>query len=310
MNNGVNNSNNQTVNTSGTYNTVNPNQTLNTVNTQPQPVITNTTPVMTNVNPLPVVNQVGNDKKEENHKKKGNLFPLFLIIIFLLIALCGFLWFYHQQEMKKMILKCTPVSTTSGSKELDLDSAIVVDLYSKVETNLREDLGEVQLNDQLKLYLAYRQIARSKFYESHCNMFKSTGMEPFTCDTHSSFIPLAFKEETLQLEVKKLFGNDVSIPNQNIQLGNTCIGGFQYIPERGEYVQGECLSTGATLYRAEKELIGATSNESTIVLTERVKYYGSEGLEVPERLVSGTYKYTFKLDMNYNYVYVSKELVR
>ena len=45
------------------------------------------------------------------------------------------------------------------------------------------------------------------------------------------------------------------------------------------------------------------------MLRERVKYYGSEGLNLPARLVSGTYEYTFKLDMNYNYVYKSKTLV-
>ena len=63
-------------------------------------------------------------------------------------------------------------------------------------------------------------------------------------------------------------------------------------------------STGATLYRVEKELVSATSTESTIVLTEKVKYYGTEALDLPTRLVSGTYKHTFRLDMNYNYIYL------
>ena len=56
-------------------------------------------------------------------------------------------------------------------------------------------------------------------------------------------------------------------------------------------------------------MTSAYSKGSTIALRERVKYYGSEGLEVPDRLVSGTYEYLFKLDMNYNYVYVSKTLL-
>ena len=43
-------------------------------------------------------------------------------------------------------------------------------------------------------------------------------------------------------------------------------------------------------------------------MLENVKYYGSEGQKLPEKLVSGTYIYTFKLDTNYNYVYKSKEL--
>ena len=52
----------------------------------------------------------------------------------------------------------------------------------------------------------------------------------------------------------------------------------------------------------------ALSRESTITLYERVKYLGSEGQKLPEKLISGTYKYTFKLDTNYNYVLISKEL--
>ena len=182
------------------------------------------------------------------------------------------------------------------------------DLYGKISTNIREDVGSVELNDQLKLYLAFRQIANSDLYDSNCNKFSGTSMEPFTCEKTATFVPKAFKEDILMIEVKKLFGEDTNIEHQNVQLGNTCIGGYQYIKERGEYVQGQCQSTGATLYRVEKELISATSTESTIVLTEKVKYYGTESLNLPSRLVSGTYKHIFKLDMNYNYIYISKEL--
>ena len=45
-----------------------------------------------------------------------------------------------------------------------------------------------------------------------------------------------------------------------------------------------------------------------MTLREEVKYYTVEGIDVPEKLKSGTYVYTFKLDTNYNYVYISKTL--
>lgn len=280
---------------------------------QANPVITS--PVVQNVVSQPVqqVESVQNSSGQDNNKKKkkkpkNKLARFLLFIVFLLVLGCAFMWYYHQQQMLLMNIKCTPVSTTSGSKELDLDSTIVTELYSKVKTNIKEDLGQSELNDELKIYLAYRQIPQSKFYESRCNLFETINMEPFTCQASTTFTPLAFKESDIQLELKKLFGEDANIANQNIQLGNTCIGGYQYIEKRGEYVQGQCQSTGTVLYRVEKELIGAVSNKSTIVLTERVKYYGSEGLEVPSKLVSGIYKYTFKLDMNYNYIFVNKEL--
>ena len=276
--------------------------------TQPNPTVAATSSVTPSVasTSAPVVAENGKNKKEK--KPKNKLARFFFFIILLLIGAIGGLWYYHQQQIAIMNYKCTPVSTSGETKELDLDSTIVKDLYGKVATTIREDLGSVELNDQLKLYLAYRQIATSDLYESNCNKFSATSMEPFKCEVTASFVPKAFKADVLQVELKKLFGEDTNISNQNVQLGNTCIGGFQYIPERNEYVQGQCGSTGATLYRVEKELIGATSTESTIVLTERVKYYGSDALDLPEKLVSGTYKYTFRLDMNYNYIYISKEL--
>lgn len=275
---------------------------------QPKPTVAATPSVTPSVasTSAPVVAENGKKKKEK--KPKNKLARFFFFIILLLIGAIGGLWYYHQQQIAIMNYKCTPVSTSGETKELDLDSTIVKDLYGKVATTIREDLGSVELNDQLKLYLAYRQIATSDLYESNCNKFSATSMEPFKCEVTASFVPKAFKADVLQVELKKLFGEDTNISNQNVQLGNTCIGGFQYIPERNEYVQGQCGSTGATLYRVEKELIGATSTESTIVLTERVKYYGSDALDLPEKLVSGTYKYTFRLDMNYNYIYISKEL--
>ncbi len=252
------------------------------------------------------VNEVG--KKVKQKKPKNKLASFLLFIVVLLGAACGGLWYYHQQQMNLMRVKCTPVSTSGEAKELDLNSTIVKDLYGKVSTTIREDLACTELNDEMKLYLAFRQIANSDLYESNCNKFSSISMEPFKCEVTATFTPKAFKEDIIQVELKKLFGDDTNITHQNVQLGNTCIGGYQYIQERGEYVQGQCGSTNATLYRVEKELIGATSTESTIVLTEKVKYYGAESLKLPDRLVSGTYKYTFRLDMNYNYIYVSKEL--
>ena len=244
---------------------------------------------------------------KKQKKNKGVKFLLFVIV--LLIGALFFFWKYHQQQMNFMKEKCTPVSTSSDAKKLDLNSTIVRDLYSKVYTNIKEDLGQSELNDELKLYLAYRQIPTGSFYDSNCNLFTIAGIEPFVCEESASFTPKAFKKDVLQLEVKKLFGEDTNIPDQNIQLGNSCVGGYKYIEERGEYVQGLCKTNAANMYSVSKKLIEATSRESIIVLKERVKYYGSEGVSLPERLASGVYEYTFKLDVNYNYVYVSKTLV-
>lgn len=235
-------------------------------------------------------------------------------LIFFLFVVAGFCFFTyytyteHQKKIYELNEKCTPVSTTGDVKELSLDSTIVQDLYSKVYTTIKEDAAEPELNDSLKLYLAYRQIPNYKIYESNCNYFSDTAMPYYSCINTNAYTPRAFKEETLKVEYKKLFGEDANFQNNNIQIGRKCIGGYQYIEKRGEYVEGYCEEEQSTTYRAEKELVKATSQESTIILYENVKYYGSEGQKLPEKLVSGTYIYTFKLDTNYNYVYKSKEL--
>ena len=257
-------------------------------------------------------NKKAKKEKKKKTKKKVSKLVIFLLVVILLMGLGIFYLVYsNKQNMIRMQIACTPVSTTKDSKELDLHSTIVVDLYSKVETNIREDLALsnlTDLNDSYKRYLAFRQIPADKYYDSMCNMFNESGMEPFTCAKNQGFTPKAFKENVLQLELKKLFGETNNTPNGNIQLGTSCIGGYQYIASRGEYVQGVCKGINTTMFNARKELVSATSNKSTITLKEKVKYYGTEGMNVPEYLISGVYTYTFKLDTNYNYVLISKTL--
>lgn len=246
----------------------------------------------------------GPNKQKKEQKTKPTLVIFLLIIIAGLFFFISYLYSNHQKEIANLKWQCTPVSTTKEIKNLDLDSTIVQDLYSKVKTSIREDIANPELNDEMKLYLAYRQMPTKKIYESNCNLFNDAKMEPYVCKETLEFTPTAFKEEDLALEVKKLFGETTNLQHNNIQLGATCLGGYQYIAERGEYVQGECPQIEATIFRADKKLVKATSQESTIVLYENVKYIGS----VPETLISGTYKHTFRLDRNYNYVYISKEI--
>ena len=161
----------------------------------------------------------------------------------------------------------------------------------------------------MKLYLAYRQIPVSKIYDSNCNSFVDGKMISFTCHERIDFVPRAFKEDTLTMELKKLFGDNIVISHDDIQLSTSCLGGFQYIAERREYVEGECSAYPTTSFKAEKELIRAESTEKEIILYETVKYFGTEGKEYPANFKNGTYKYIFRLDVNYNYIYISKEYV-
>lgn len=306
MNNGVipNNPNN------GTQNTVNPH--LQNAANQPQPVITQSVNVPTtqivNGQPIGVVPQKTVEEKPKEIPKKKNYVPLLIVIILILIGAVVFLMQKNKADVARLNFECSPVGYKEETK-LDINSTLVQDLYNKVKTNIREDLASVNFDNAMKLYLAYRQIAEDQIYESNCNLFSNTAMEPYTCPQIESFVPMAFKEETMQLELNKLFGENNNITHGNVQIGKNCMGGYQYIAKRGEYVKGYCQEQSATIFRVEKTLVEAKSYGNYITLTENVKYIGNQNAEVPAYLRSGTYQYTFKLDTNYNYIYISKEYI-
>lgn len=251
---------------------------------------------------------------EENtriiYKKSSSqtIFILLLIAAFCFIAY--YFYNFHQQEIARLNYYCTPLhESASDEKKLDLDSSIVKSLYSKVLTNIREDLSlSGVMDDDYKLYLAFRQIPNSKFYDSNCNLFNDANMIPYTCVEADGIVPRAFKVESLAIAYDGMFGNDNNNLNRNIQLGNNCIVGYQYIEKRGEFVEGQCDTNYVTTFRVNKVLEKAYAKDGRIYLVEDVKYYGSEGKDLPNNLKSGKYIYTFKLDMNYNYLLESKML--
>ena len=159
----------------------------------------------------------------------------------------------------------------------------------------------------MRLYLAYRQIKEQDKYDTNCNLFSNIAMEPYKCEVNTSFVPKAFKQDTLILEWKKLFGEKTAIYLDNIKLENACIGGYEYIKEREEFVQGRCESDVSTSFKVTKELKEATSTKNMIILKEEVKYHQNEKMSLPDYLVSGTYYYTFRLDMNYNWIFIDKK---
>ena len=81
-----------------------------------------------------------------------------------------------------------------------------MDLYNKVETNIREDLAHHDFDENLKRYLAFRQMPTKDFYDSNCNYFNDAAMQLYTCPTAKDFHPLAIKVESFAREYKKLFG--------------------------------------------------------------------------------------------------------
>lgn len=265
-----------------------------------QPQINNQNIVAQPVTPRPV--EIAPPPKEI---KKKSFTPILLLIIIILVFYIVYSNNNHQKQIATLKYNCTPI-TSKEEVKLDLESTLVKDLYSKVQTTIREDIANPNFDDTMKLYLAYRQINERDKYDSNCNQYSNTAMEPFTCEVSTKFVPKAFKEDTLKQEIKKLFGEETNLEYKNIQLGKSCVVGYQYIQSRGEFVEGYCNQNTATSFKVDKKLIEAKSTKNTIILKEDVKYHSNEKMDLPEYLKSGTYIYTFRLDMNYNYVLVSK----
>lgn len=241
-------------------------------------------------------------------KVRNKATPLLLLVILLF----GGAAYYMYNENNKLVNYYTNEYSPIASKkevELELDDPLVKQLYNSVKTTAAEDYANPKFDNNLKRYLAYRFLSNKNLnYQSNCNKFDSNKMIYYTCDDNE-YTPVSFKVEDLDIAFNTLFGENHGIDHDNIQLGDLCIGGFQYIPDRGEYVQGKCSRNSANLINAEKKLTSAKSNESHIYLEEKVRYYPADNNEVPSYLFSGTYKYTFRLDRHYNYIYVNREFI-
>lgn len=239
-------------------------------------------------------------------KQKSKLTP----ILFILLLLLGAYTLYSNLDNKKIIenltYNCTPISSKNEDSNLDINSTLVKDLYSKVYTTVREDVAQPEWNDTMRIYLAYRQITENKKYDSNCNLFNQNAMPSYSCEVTTDFVPKAFKQSDLEIEWKKLYGENTPLTFTNIKLDYDCIGGYQYIADRQEYVQGRCSANKASKVKATKKLESATSNGNTITLKESVTYEGTDSSEVADYLKSGYYYYNFRLDMNYNYVLVNR----
>lgn len=286
------------------------------VNTQNQ-AVTQQIPVQQNtaIPQQPVTNTVPQSNPQTNvattqpvskKKKKSIITPFLFMICIGLGVYSYYITQNYTNKINQLNYNCTPVKSTKQETELDINSTLVKGLYEKVATNIREDIAQPEFNDNMRLYLAYRQIIEKDKYDTNCQGFSNNNMEPYTCEVSTSFVPKGFKEETLVQKIKELYGERTELLLSNIQLGKSCIVGYQYIPSRKEYVQGICNQQTATSYKVTKTLKKAISTGNTIILTEEVTYHANEKMALPDSLRNGNYYYTFRLDMNYNYILASK----
>ena len=249
--------------------------------------------------------------------KKSLTVPILIFIIVGLLIYTFTSFKSHAEQIKKITYSCTPVASSKEETKLDINSTLVKDLYSKVVTTIREDVAQPmnssnpetrkKQQETMNLYLAYRQVKDKDKYDSNCAYFDNVSMEPYKCEDTVNFKPKAFKKETFELEYKKLFGEKTELKLANIKLQYGCIGGYEYIADREEFVQGKCDSETATSFKVTKTIEEATTTKNMIIIKESVKYHENEKMKLPDYLVSGTYYYTFRLDMNYNWIFISKK---
>ena len=283
---------------------VSPEAVNNTINNIPAPIaVPTTTPA--------VIEETEEERAARRAKRKKKFKASVIFILVIIIILLGAVLFFikttSDRKIEELKYTCSPIDEKKESTNIDVNSTLVQSLYSRVVTSVREDLAQPEFNDTMKIYLAYRQIPEYDKYETNCTGFDKLKMEPYKCEKSSTFTPKGFTRKTLELKWKELFGEMTPMPKINIKLQNACVGGYEYIPNRDEYVEGTCKMNTSGAYKVSKELIEAKYSNNMIVLTEQVNYSGQENMVLPDYLKSGKYFYTFRLDMNYNYVLVSKE---
>ena len=260
------------------------------INNVPQPV----------QQPQPVVQQPQQVVQPKKKSHVGLILSLFIILC--LGGACFFLyqkWMDTENYYKNYY---SPINSKEETK-LDINSALVQDLYNQFKTNDVEDYYGKDLNSNtMKLYVALRNISYKDYIESNCNMFDNTSMQSITCP--DGFTPEAIDENLVKNELIKLYGENNNIELKNVQLGNSCLG-YQYIEGRKQFLLGKC-NASTIMVKAEKELLSATTTDKNIAIKEKVRYY-STNVKVPEYLKNGIYLYHFRLDNKYNYVFVNKE---
>ncbi len=244
-----------------------------------------------------------------NNKPKKKKKPLPIILILVIFILILYIFMDYRKDLYLKNQECSPVSTTLKEVQLDINSSLIQTLYNGVKTNIFEDVASINFDDQMKIYLAFKNIPNSAFYESNCNLFSNADMSPLSCSNDTSFTPKAIKEETVSIMIKRMYGEKTNIAHQNIYLGdNFCLGGYQYIPERKEYVEGTCKTQKTTPLKVTKKLTEARSQNKYIYLYEDVDYIIPKEETAYEHLVDGTYIHKFQLDQNYHYIYLGKSL--
>ncbi len=237
-------------------------------------------------------------------KKSHTGLLLSLLIILALGGACFFLYQKWKQTENYYINYYSPINAKEETN-LDIKSPLIQDLYNTFKTVDEEDFYGKDLNsDTFKLYIALRNISYKDYIESKCNMFDNTKMQGISCP--SGYVPVAINEEVVKNELIKLYGEHHEIQLKNVQLGNSCYGGYEYIEGRKQFVLGKCTNSFASMVKTEKKLIEATTTENNITLKEKVRYYSSN-TTVPDYLKDGVDVYHFRLDNNYNYVFVNKE---
>ena len=146
-------------------------------------------------------------------KVRNNATVFLLLVIACLFGAC----YYFNKEKNDTINYYKNIYSPINTKEevkLEVNSTLVLSLYNRVSTSVLEDIANPNFDDNLKRYLAYRNLSTDVIYSSNCNLFNVGSMKYFTCND-KSYVPNAFKEESSEndfvlnnYEIAELFGQE------------------------------------------------------------------------------------------------------
>lgn len=249
-------------------------------------------------------------------EERGNSW-LIVVLVFVVIALAGYIVYDKMMKddtttiEKESVNNSIKEENSGQQKNLSVDSFLVQNLYRKVTTNKgEEETSGYQLDDMMKLYLAYRQVPRSNFFQTNCDGYQGT--KAYACNPQMG-IPYGVNASSIQEQVKELFGENVVIPNQSITRSTFNVLGVyvEYIPSRDIYLIGSNVGGGTDDVSLTKTLTSAYIKDAILYLEEDVNYtqstISSEASNYYTKY-NGKYRYQFKMEDG-RYIYINKEKI-
>lgn len=190
----------------------------------------NSSTITDNQSVLPMQNSNQNQDKDQKPKKSKN--TIYILIIFLLVIALGFMVYQNYFTPK---VEVDPVKEWQRKRVVNTNSLVVQELYNYVNLDgcdsqidffygESENVKVVDLSDEVRNYLAYRQLKHNKIEKKNCGNYQSAlhqndsvglwycgdGFLSNSSDQYNdqTATTSVISEEAIREQANKMFGED------------------------------------------------------------------------------------------------------